>query len=137
MLIKATFLLVILLFKPFFVILPKNLVPKSPINSMSTWTKDDDKLFENGLVLYPDNVVDRWQLIADHVPGKTVDDIMAHYDDLVHDVVEIDAGRIELPRYTDDPGEVEGDSQISFGSGKKNYEIERKKGTPWTEEEHR
>ncbi|MCD7447217.1 hypothetical protein HAX54_026336 [Datura stramonium] len=104
---------------------------------MSTWTRDDDKLFEHGLVLYPENIADRWQLIADHVPGKTPDDIMAHYDDLVHDVFEIDSGRIEPPSYTDDPVELEGDCQISFGSNKKNNEIERKKGTPWTEEEHR
>ncbi|KAG5607787.1 hypothetical protein H5410_029279, partial [Solanum commersonii] len=109
----------------------------APTNSMSTWTRDDDKLFEHGLVLYPENVADRWQLIADHVPGKTADDIMAHYDDLVHDVFEIDSGRIDLPSYTDDPVELEGDCQISSGSNKKNNEIERKKGTPWTEDEHR
>ncbi|KAJ8542265.1 hypothetical protein K7X08_017131 [Anisodus acutangulus] len=93
---------------------------------MSTWTREDDKLFEHGLVLYPENIADRWQLIADHVPGKTLNDIMAHYDDLVHDVFVIDAGRVEPPSYTDDPGRV--------GS---NNEMERKKGTPWTEEEHR
>ncbi|CAN4105856.1 unnamed protein product [Withania somnifera] len=63
---------------------------------------------------------------------------MAHYDDLVHDVFEIDSGRVELPSYNDDdPVEMEGDCQISFGSNKKNGEIERKKGTPWTEKEHR
>lgn len=104
---------------------------------MSTWTRDDDKLFEHGLVLYPENSADRWQLIADHVPGKTADDIMAHYDDLVHDVYEIDSGRIDLPSYTDDPVELEGDCQITSGSNKKSNEIERKKGTPWTEDEHR
>ncbi|XP_060212535.1 transcription factor DIVARICATA-like [Lycium barbarum] len=103
---------------------------------MSTWTREDNKLFEEGLVLYPENIGDRWQLIADHVPGKTQDDIVAHYEDLVHDVCDIDSGRIELPSYTDDdPVELD---QVSFGSNnKKNCEIERKKGTPWTEEEHR
>ncbi|OIT22706.1 PREDICTED: transcription factor DIVARICATA-like [Nicotiana attenuata] len=94
---------------------------------MSKWTREEDKLFEHALVLYPENIADRWQLIADHVPGKTIEDIIAHYDDLVHDLLEIDSGRIELPTYTDDPVE----------SNKKNIEIERKKGTPWTEEEHR
>ncbi|CAN4096096.1 unnamed protein product [Withania somnifera] len=105
---------------------------------MTTWTRNHDKQFEHALVLYPEKIAHRWQLIADHVPGKTIDDVMAHYDDLVHDVFEIDSGRIELPSYTDDPVEMEGDCQISFGVNKRNGEIiERKKGIPWTEEEHR
>ncbi|KAM3345394.1 transcription factor SRM1 [Capsicum galapagoense] len=108
---------------------------------MSIWSRNDDKLFENALVLYPENIADRFQLIADYVPGKSIDDIMAHYDDLVHDVFEIDSGRIEFPGYTDDDlgrVELEGDSgrvELEGDSGR--VSAERKKGTPWTEEEHR
>lgn len=58
------------------------------------------------------------------------------------DVVEIDSGRVELPTYAPFGGweqPVSRTSQISFGSfGKgKHNDGDRKKGNPWTEEEHR
>ncbi|OIT37394.1 PREDICTED: transcription factor DIVARICATA-like [Nicotiana attenuata] len=109
------------------------------IHSNSTWTRFEDKLFEQALVMYSENDVERWQKIANRVPGKTAEDVMAHYDALVHDVFEIDSGRVDPPSYPDDSFDWESDSktsQISFGSNKK-HEVERKKGTPWTEEEHR
>ncbi|KAF5806000.1 putative transcription factor MYB-HB-like family [Helianthus annuus] len=111
----------------------------------STWSRYEDKLFEEALVRYPDDVIGRWQLIANAVPGKTPEQVRAHYEVLVHDLFQIDSGQVELPSYVDDGDEsvLSWDpefraSQISFGGkGSKNGEIERKKGTPWTEEEHR
>lgn len=112
-----------------------------PGNSSVKWTRYEDKLFENGLVLFPDDFPDRWQRIAEGIPGKTPEDIRLHYEDLVHDVEAIDAGRIELPNYKDNSSDWDSDSktnQISFGSAKtRNGDVDRKKGTPWTEEEHR
>ncbi|XP_027104730.2 transcription factor DIVARICATA [Coffea arabica] len=116
-----------------------------------TWTKYEDKLFEQALVGFPEDLPNRWQKIADRVPGKTAEDVRVHYDALVHDVREIEAGRVELPNYADEdeffgwgepeqpPPEARTPNQISFGaSGKaKHGDGERKKGTPWTEEEHR
>ncbi|CAI9091382.1 OLC1v1026403C1 [Oldenlandia corymbosa var. corymbosa] len=112
-------------------------------NPTASWTKYEDKLFEKALVEFPEGEVDRWQKIAAVLCGKTPDDVRAHYEALVHDVSEIDSGRVELPTYADEafgweqPGSRT--SQISFGSsGKtKHGETERKKGNPWTEEEHR
>jgi len=113
----------------------------------STWSRYEDKLFEDALVMFPEDVIGRWQKIAASVPGKTAEEVRNHYELLVHDLVLIDSGRVELPSYADD-GVGENDemyvswdnelraSQISFG-GVKNKEGERKKGTPWTEEEHR
>ncbi|KAH0714391.1 hypothetical protein KY284_007296 [Solanum tuberosum] len=117
------------------------LIGESPamIHPNSTWTRFEDKLFEQALVMYSENDIERWQKIANHVPGRTAEDVMAHYDALVHDVFEIDSGRVEPPSYPDDLFDWESDcktSQISFGTNKK-HEVERKKGTPWTEEEHR
>ncbi|XP_059665891.1 transcription factor DIVARICATA [Cornus florida] len=109
-------------------------------NNSASWTRFEDKLFEQALVMFPDEMPDRWQRIADRVPGKALEEVMAHYDSLVHDVHEIDSGRVELPSYSDESFGWESDSrgsQISFGSGKKHGEMERKKGTPWTEEEHK
>ncbi|XP_076955089.1 transcription factor SRM1-like [Bidens hawaiensis] len=113
------------------------------------WSRYEDKLFEEALVMYPDDVIGRWQKIAGAVPGKTPEQVRAHYEVLVHDLVQIDLGRVELPSYVDDDGDgdesmVSWDpelraSQISFGNNKggKQGDGERKKGTPWTEEEHR
>ncbi|KAI7733417.1 hypothetical protein M8C21_005166, partial [Ambrosia artemisiifolia] len=112
----------------------------------STWTRYEDKMFEEALVMYPDDVIGRWQLIAEAVPGKTAEEVRAHYEVLVHDLFQIDSGHVELPSYVDDGDEsvMSWDpelraSQISFGmsKGSKHGDGERKKGTPWTEEEHR
>ncbi|KAF5959192.1 hypothetical protein HYC85_000401 [Camellia sinensis] len=108
----------------------------------STWTRHEDKVFEDALVLFPEEVADRWEKIADQIPGKSPEEVRAHYEALVHDVNEIESGRVELPSYSDESSlgwETESKaSQISFGSAAKTKhgEVERKKGTPWTEEEH-
>jgi hypothetical protein len=78
--------------------------------------------------------------------------VKEHYDILVHDVLAIDSGRVELPTYRDDEsvswessgGDDGGmvaagappSGQICFG-GKGKQDTERKKGTPWTEDEHK
>ncbi|XP_061363961.1 transcription factor DIVARICATA [Gastrolobium bilobum] len=107
----------------------------------SEWTRYQDKLFERALLMVPEDQPDRWEKIAEQVPGKSAAEVRDHYDALVHDVFEIDSGRVEVPNYTDDfaGGLSSWDSanQISFGSKSKHGDNERKKGTPWTEEEHR
>ncbi|CAH9111526.1 unnamed protein product [Cuscuta europaea] len=114
------------------------LLGDSEMMASTSWTRYEDKVFEQALVLFPDGD-DRWQRIAERIPGKSAGDVIAHYEALVHDIGEIDSGRVELPTYRDgsfgwDQAEP---SQISFGNNKKQGEVERKKGTPWTEEEHR
>ncbi|GMG99488.1 hypothetical protein Nepgr_001328 [Nepenthes gracilis] len=115
-------------------------------NTSSRWTRMEDKLFEEALVRFPEEDTGRWAKIAGHIPGKTPEDVRDHYNDLVHDVQEIDSGRIELPGYSDESSswwresESPRSGQISFGANygrPKHNEVERKKGTPWTEEEHR
>ncbi|XP_042512079.1 transcription factor SRM1 [Macadamia integrifolia] len=112
-------------------------------SSPGSWSRVEDKLFEHGLVLVPEETPDRWHKIANQVPGKTPSEVKEHYEALVHDLSEIDSGRIELPAYKDDSitsswGSECRSSQISFGSTKsKHSETERKKGIPWSEEEHR
>ncbi|XWS52828.1 hypothetical protein CRYUN_Cryun11dG0105700 [Craigia yunnanensis] len=111
----------------------------------SSWSWHQDKLFERSLVMFlDDESPDRWEKIAAQVPGKSAMEVRKHYEDLEHDVMEIEAGRVELPSYE---GEFESaswvnesdGSQVWFGSkGKeKERESERRKGIPWTEEEHR
>ncbi|KAK8601802.1 hypothetical protein V6N13_058521 [Hibiscus sabdariffa] len=106
------------------------------------WTFVEDKIFEQCLVLFPEGTPDRWQRIAARVPGRSGEEIKQHFDMLVHDVCEIDAGRVRIPNYSDgsvmSDSELDSNNQINFGSkSKQQGDGERKKGTPWTEEEHK
>ncbi|EEF46608.1 transcription factor SRM1 [Ricinus communis] len=105
------------------------------------WNLSEEKQFEKALVQFSEDLPDRWQQIADCI-GKSVQEVTEHYEELVRDVNEIDSGRVELPCYRDGNSCWESmgavPSEISFG-GKSNKQAdsERKKGTPWTEHEHR
>ncbi|KAL1343065.1 hypothetical protein HN51_029513 [Arachis hypogaea] len=117
---------------------------------MNHWTREQDKVFERALLFVPEDLPDRWDKIAEQVPGKSAVDVRDRYEALVRDVYEIDSGRVEVPSYSDDSAGSGGGgggggglsswdsaNQISFGSKPRNSDNERKKGTPWTEEEHR
>ncbi|GLJ39198.1 hypothetical protein SUGI_0799130 [Cryptomeria japonica] len=119
-------------------------------NEGSTWTLEDNKLFENALSMVEEETHERWDKVAAMVPGKSVDEVRKHYEDLVEDIQCIDAGYIEVPCYKDKFGDqllsskhlgkVGGDLQAGEERGlviKSFSEQERKKGVPWTEEEHR
>ncbi|PIA55741.1 hypothetical protein AQUCO_00700215v1 [Aquilegia coerulea] len=68
--------------------------------SSSTWTTKQNKLFEHALAMYDDGTPDRWYHVAKAVGGgKTVEDIKKHYDFLVEDVNNIEAGLIPIPNY--------------------------------------
>lgn len=118
------------------------------------WTPTENKLFENALALFDENTPDRWQKVAAMVPGKSVGDVIRQYKELEDDVSSIEAGLIPVPGYaTSSPftlewgggggGGYEGFKQSFVPGGRKNTasgrpsEQERKKGVPWTEEEHK
>ncbi|CAN6866926.1 unnamed protein product [Brassica oleracea] len=86
-------------------------------------------MFEHALVLFPEGSPNRWEIIADQLQ-KSAGEVREHYEALVHDVIEIESGRVHVPRYMDDSA-----VQISFES--KHGENERKRGTPWSESEHK
>ncbi|KAL5721169.1 hypothetical protein ACHQM5_013762 [Ranunculus cassubicifolius] len=115
------------------------------------WTQQENKLFENALAIYDKETPDRWQKVADMIPGKTVMDVYNQYKELVNDVSDIEAGLVPLPGYNassftfdcvDEYGDYHRVRQ-SYGSGMKRppaarpSDHERKKGVPWTEEEHK
>ncbi|KAG6512510.1 transcription factor SRM1-like [Zingiber officinale] len=115
----------------------------------SSWTREQEKAFENALATHPEDCSDRWEKIAADVPGKTVEDVKSHYDLLVEDVNSIESGRVPLPSY---PSSSDGGDHATDtgGSGKKGgngdgshsgkasrAEQERRKGIAWTEDEHR
>lgn len=118
-------------------------------------------------VHWTDDCKEVWDKIAPMVPGKTVDELKKHYQFLVEDVNAIEAGNVPLPNYgaadeassssiKDHPGLSSAtsdkrsncgfgggfsglghDSAAQGGKGGSRSEQERRKGIPWTEEEHR
>ncbi|KAI9085372.1 hypothetical protein K1719_032628 [Acacia pycnantha] len=114
------------------------------------WTPQENKRFENALALYDKDTPDRWMKVAAMIPGKTVGDVIKQYRELEEDVSVIEAGLFPIPGYTNSSFTLEwvngqgfdGFNQFYTSSGKRGNptrpsEQERKKGVPWTEEEHR
>ncbi|KAJ6321225.1 hypothetical protein OIU77_011346 [Salix suchowensis] len=92
---------------------------------------------------------DRWLKVAALIPGKTVGDVIKQYRELEEDVSDIEAGLIPIPGYNSDSFTLEWVSDQGYDGLKQFYspggkrgtatrpsELERKKGVPWTEEEH-
>ncbi|KAE9465425.1 hypothetical protein C3L33_02671, partial [Rhododendron williamsianum] len=74
----------------------------SSATDSSAWSRYEDKVFERALVAFPEEMADRWEKIAERIPGKSAGEVRAHYEALVQDVIEIDSGRVELPSYPDE-----------------------------------
>ncbi|XP_030524275.1 transcription factor DIVARICATA-like [Rhodamnia argentea] len=115
------------------------------------WTPAENKMFEKALAVHDKDTPDRWHRVASLIPGKTVEDVVKHYKDLVVDVSNIEAGLIPIPGYsTTSPFTLEWVNGHGYDGFKQSYglggkgsssirppEQERKKGVPWTEEEHK
>ncbi|KAJ6964404.1 transcription factor DIVARICATA-like [Populus alba x Populus x berolinensis] len=114
------------------------------------WTPAENKAFENALAVYDEDTPDRWHKVAAMIPGKTVGDVIKQYKELELDVSYIEAGLIPVPGYSTSPFTldwVDGNGydgfKQSYGLGGKRSSTgrpadqERKKGVPWTEEEHK
>ncbi|KAG9143485.1 hypothetical protein Leryth_016475 [Lithospermum erythrorhizon] len=121
-------------------------------DSKSTkWTVSENKAFENALAVYDKDTPDRWHKVAAMVPGKSVLDVMRQYKELEDDLSSIEAGLIPIPGYSTSPFTLEwGSGNNGYDGFKQPYGIgckrlsshrpteqERKKGVPWTEEEHK
>nr|GMD57946.1 transcription factor DIVARICATA-like [Ipomoea batatas] len=96
-------------------------------NSSPNWTRHEDKMFEVGLVRYGEERIDRWVKIAELLPLKTARDVEQHYQILLADVADIDAGLIEVPNYLDNPVLLD----------EKKGKEPRKQAHQWTAEEHK
>ncbi|KAE8099254.1 hypothetical protein FH972_017250 [Carpinus fangiana] len=82
------------------------------------------------------------------IPGKTVGDVIRQYEELVEDVFDIESGLIQIPpcygreAFTLELVNRDHLKKVCCVGGKRGTstrhpEQERKKGVPWTEEEHR
>ncbi|XVF83867.1 hypothetical protein PTKIN_Ptkin16aG0527800 [Pterospermum kingtungense] len=107
------------------------------------WTKEENKRFESALAIYGEDVPDRWLKVAAMIPGKTVSDVIKQYRELEEDVFDIEAGRVPIPGYLSSSFGLElvddrdFDAYRKRSTGARGHDHERKKGVPWTEEEHR
>lgn len=119
-------------------------------NKGAKWTQEENKLFENALAYYDKDTPDRWIRVAEMIPGKTVGDVIKQYRELEEDVCVIEAGLIPVPGYTTSSFTLDWANNQGFdefkqfcsvggkrGASTRPTEQERKKGVPWTEEEHR
>lgn len=99
-------------------------------SSSSGWSREQEKAFENALAAYPEDCGRCWERIAAAVKAKSVGEVKRHYEVLVEDVDNIEAGRVPLPQYG---------SEDDVGSSRRGgrSDQERRKGIAWTEEEHR
>jgi SHAQKYF class myb-like DNA-binding protein len=127
------------------------------------WTAHENKEFERALAGLDLRSPD-WEGVA-RATGKTVGEVVTHFKDLEVDVHQIESGLVPYPVYG--PGGVAGGAAAAaaaftlqwdgghagvagdfrhgyrFGGGGKRHgggrtaEQERKKGVPWTEEEHK
>ncbi|KAH7537516.1 hypothetical protein FEM48_Zijuj03G0101300 [Ziziphus jujuba var. spinosa] len=110
--------------------------------SQSTeWTKEENKKFEIALAIHGERTPDRWLKVAEMIPGKTVFDVIKQYKELEDDVSDIEAGRVQLPGYLTSSFTLElEDDRDPYRKRPplaRTSDHERKKGVPWTEEEHR
>lgn len=108
-------------------------------------------MFENALALYDKDTPDRWHKVAAAIPGKTVGDVIKQYKELEDDVTNIEAGLVPIPGYdTTSAFTLEWVNHNGYdgyrhtyspggkrGPGARPPDQERKKGVPWTEEEHK
>lgn len=115
------------------------------------WTQAENKMFENALALYDKDTPDRWHKVAAAIPGKTVGDVIKQYKELEDDVTNIEAGLVPIPGYdTTSAFTLEWVNHNGYdgyrhtyspggkrGPGARPPDQERKKGVPWTEEEHK
>ncbi|KAI8031349.1 Transcription factor SRM1 [Camellia lanceoleosa] len=119
-------------------------------SSSSSWTREQDKAFENALAIFSEESGDRWEKVAAMVPGKTVEEIKHHYEILVEDINAIESDLVPLPHYKDSAsragdfgvgeegsqfGQMQSDSR--HGGKSSRSDQERRRGIAWTEEEHR
>ncbi|GJN14568.1 hypothetical protein PR202_gb01411 [Eleusine coracana subsp. coracana] len=119
------------------------------------WTLEENKMFERALASVNWDAPDRWDRVAAMLPGRTVADVVSHFDDLENDVQFIEAGLVPFPSYgggggtqaagftfdwdaaAGDDGFRRSSCYVVGGKRGRGPDQERKKGVPWTEEEHK
>ncbi|KAL1348347.1 hypothetical protein HN51_024345 [Arachis hypogaea] len=121
-----------------------NLLEQERQSSSREWSKEDNKKFESALAIFDKETPDRWLKVAAMIPGKSVYDVIKQYRELEEDVNDIEAGRVPVPGYIASSFTFEllhhhnhDGSRRRPNTPRPSSDQERKKGVPWTQEEHR
>ncbi|MED6193078.1 hypothetical protein PIB30_015730 [Stylosanthes scabra] len=122
-----------------------NLLVEERQSSSREWSKEENKKFESALAIFDKETPDRWLKVAAMIPGRSVYDVIKQYKELEDDVNDIEAGRVPVPGYIASSFTFEllhnhnhdGSRRRSNAGVRPSSDQERKKGVPWTQEEHR
>nr|XP_043615850.1 transcription factor DIVARICATA-like isoform X2 [Erigeron canadensis] len=112
-------------------------------NKNTEWTDEQNTWFESALAIFDTETPDRWSNVAALVPGKSEIDVKRQYEKLKADISEIEAGLVPDPGYMTSSFNLELVEDQNFSIFRKRpskfrtFDSERRKGVPWTEEEHR
>lgn len=137
---------------------PAPLLPDAAANGAGDiWTEQEENAFEMALAQYieqgtlTDEICEK---LHKQLPHRTVAQLRARFQQLEADVARIEAGGVSLPTYPKEssppperpgskgPGRSGGANRGNGGGGRGGggngeSSSERRKGIPWTEEEHR
>ncbi|PIN09892.1 Zuotin [Handroanthus impetiginosus] len=117
-------------------------------NKSSQWTYEENKVFENCLAEINPASPDFFEKVAAKIPLKSIQQIKNHYQALLEDVEMIESGNFPMPDYSNqdsvDENEKENDQMEtkkyegspSEVTKMRNNGGQRRRGVPWTEEEH-
>ncbi|KAM0945281.1 putative transcription factor MYB-HB-like family [Dioscorea sansibarensis] len=103
------------------------------------WTWEQNKAFEKALVSFiNDNNLEK---LASEVPGKTIEDVCCHLNDLLKDIGSIESGLVPIPHYISSSfpfasSSSSSSSSSSDGANTSKPKRERRKGTLWSKKEH-
>ncbi|KAJ6850987.1 transcription factor DIVARICATA-like [Iris pallida] len=110
-----------------------------------SWTQQENKKFENALALVDLRTAEGWEKVA-AMTGRSVRDVMSRYRILEIDVGKIEAGEFPFTGYRPSSFTLDWEADRTgqpYCVGAKRpacgrmADQERKKGVPWTEEEHK
>ncbi|KAL8251943.1 hypothetical protein R6Q59_035636 [Mikania micrantha] len=106
----------------------------------SKWTNEQNTLFESALAIFDTETPDRWSNVASLVPGKSETDVKKQYERLKADINKIEAGFVDPDNPDSSCFKLESFQDHEFRKRPTkftSFDHERRKGIPWTEEEHR
>ncbi|KAH7663519.1 Myb domain plants domain-containing protein [Dioscorea alata] len=132
--------------------------------SSSIWSSQENKMFEVELAYNPRETVNRWEKIAAKLPGRSVQEVIEHYEELTQDLAAIEAGAVQFPdcQDVDDDDDYDYDdgggvnvNEVNQGfreplssglismncsnpsSSRTKVENKKQRVNPWSEEEHK
>ncbi|CAA3004499.1 transcription factor DIVARICATA-like [Olea europaea subsp. europaea] len=117
--------------------------PEFEVEKPANWTFEENELLENALAeVDPENPA-FFENVASRIPWKSIDEIKIHYQALVEDVEMIQSGVYPIPKYETDDKDNQDELQVcnekespSPVTKKTCNGQHRRRGVPWTEEEH-